>query len=196
MAIIEKMKGRSESDKENKRFSEAPPAFSQEPPKVPSKEQPPSYAANEASPEELNSAFSKLHLADAPANFPEPDHCLAHLKLLSAFHALKEDVGYTDGLFGLWNGICERAQNKEEALARMREKRWALYIARAAERFESWWLQVLCNQEPSKRLQCKEMVVTNLDYLDFYRLGKSQKWNAEILPPIGKCISLSLNCIR
>ena len=70
--------------------------------------------------------------------------------MLSAFHALKEDVGFADGLFNLWDGRCEKVGNVEEALGKMREKRWALYVARAAERFEDWWLQVLVPREQGK----------------------------------------------
>jgi hypothetical protein len=203
MAILEKLslKGdKHQADKENGPSTpakQAPPTPSMEPPPVEkvapnptAKEQPPSYAANDPatgpSPEELNRAFSTLQLSDTPSAFPDPEYCLAHLKLLSAFHALKEDVGYTDGLFDLWNGTYERAANREEALAKLREKRWALYIARSVERFEAWWLQVLCTLEPVKRLEGKEMVSNNLGFTEFPKRGAVQNWNAGILPPIGK----------
>jgi len=175
---------------------ESPPTADMLAPTPSGKEQPPSYAADDPatgpSPEELNRAFSTLRLSDTPSLFPDPEHCLAHLKLLSAFHALKEDVGYTDGLFDLWNGAYERAANREEALAKLREKRWALYVARAVERFEAWWLQVLCTLEPVKRLEGKEMVSNNLRFTEFPKRGTVQKWNAGILPPIGKCSALIL----
>lgn len=157
------------------------------------KEAPPSYEQNDPvnstvgpSPEELSAAFTNLSIASTPVAFPQPEHCLAHLKLLSAFHALKEDVGYTDGLFNLYDAKCDLVDNRDETLAKMREKRWALYIARAVERFEDWWMTVLCKMEPSKRLEGKEMVASNLAFLDFNFKGRPQTWTTSMLPPIGK----------
>lgn len=160
-----------------------------------SKEAPPSYAATDPinapidgpTAEELSAAFSSLRLSDTPPAFPTADHCLAHLKLLSAFHALKEDVGYTDGLFNLWDAKCELLENTDEALAKMREKRWVLYIARAVERFEDWWLKDLCNREDSKRLECKEMAANVLKFTEFPNRGRVRSWTTSMLPPLGRC---------
>ncbi|TVY85990.1 Glycine-rich domain-containing protein, partial [Lachnellula willkommii] len=188
MAILEKLSLRSDKhtiEKGNGAPKEAPPAFESAPV---ANEQPPSYAANDPAtgpePQELNRAFSNLELSESPSHFPEPEHCLAHLKLLSVFHSLKEDVGYTDGLFGLWNSAYERVENREEVLAKLREKRWALYIARAVERFEIWWLEVLCTLEPAQRLEGKEMVSNNLRFIDFPKKGTVQQWTVGMLPPI------------
>ena len=163
------------------------------------KEAPPSYApndpnatdANGPSPAELNAAFANLKLGDVAPEFPTADQCLAHLKLLNAFHALKEDVGYTDGLFGLYDAKCEIVENKEEALAKMREKRWALYIARAVERFEDWWVKYLCTREQSKRITGKEMISGNVAFEQFTERGRVQKWKVEELPPLGTWDALS-----
>jgi hypothetical protein len=51
-------------------------------------------------------------------------------------------------------------ENKDETLAKMREERWALYIARAVERFDAWWLHVLVQMEQSTRLEGKQMIST------------------------------------
>jgi len=194
MPLLEKLSLKSdkrESDKEN-----GPPASTNGAPptnKSATKEQPPSYAANDPadpSPEELNRAFNNLKLSETPLEFPEPEQCLAHLKLLYAFHALKEDVGYTDGIFNLWNSACEKMSQRDEALKKMREKRWALYIARAVERFETWWITVLCSMEPSKRLECKEMVANNLRFTQFTTKGAVQRWTTAMLPPIGKITAM------
>ncbi|RYP46477.1 hypothetical protein DL768_007310 [Monosporascus sp. mg162] len=107
---------------------------------------------------ELNSAFSSLNLPATTADV-SPDSCIAHLKLLSAFQYLKEDVGYTDGLWQLFDSRAvsshpvprvHAGRSDEEArragedrvaktLAMLREKRWALYVARAVDRYEAWW---------------------------------------------------------
>lgn len=142
-------------------------------------------------PDELSAAFSNLYLPDIPGRFPTAEQCLVHLKLLYSFHALKEDIGYADGLFGLWDERCEilAREERDAALAKMREKRWALYVARAVERFEVWWLKHLCSLEECKRLEGKEMTNTTLPYTHFMVLGVARKWTTAMLPPIGKSYS-------
>ncbi|OBT97940.1 hypothetical protein VE01_04050 [Pseudogymnoascus verrucosus] len=99
-------------------------------------------------------AFSNLMIKESDNGFPTPEETLGHLKLLEAFYALKDEIAYTDGAFGLYDGRAPGTDEsvagdqpatikRLEALAQIREKRWALYVARAADRFESWWTQVL-----------------------------------------------------
>ncbi|KAK4182675.1 hypothetical protein QBC35DRAFT_147343 [Podospora australis] len=111
----------------------------------------------------LAQAFENLRLDNSPSN-PSIATCLAHLKLLFAIQSLKEYVGYTDGLFGLWDArvgpldhlttppVNEKTGSPEEtptqkevrdktlaALSKIREKRWALFVAKAVDRYEAWW---------------------------------------------------------
>ncbi|KAK3693374.1 hypothetical protein B0T22DRAFT_505080 [Podospora appendiculata] len=113
----------------------------------------------------LTAAFEKLSLPNGPSK-PTADTCLAHLKLLFAIQSLKEDVGYTDGLWGLWDSLAgpldqalsshddkkekdgsstyedvkKKLQNKKlQILSQVREKRWAIFVARAVERYDAWW---------------------------------------------------------
>ncbi|KFZ11634.1 hypothetical protein V501_04638 [Pseudogymnoascus sp. VKM F-4519 (FW-2642)] len=99
-------------------------------------------------------AFSNLMIKESDNGFPTPEETVGHLKLLEAFYALKDEIAYTDGAFGLYDGRAPGTDEsvagdqpatikRLEALAQIREKRWALYVARAADRFESWWTQVL-----------------------------------------------------
>lgn len=182
----EKVNGTSSYPPE-KQENIAPPAGA-----PPSKEAPPSYAPTDPiAPErvaELNSAFETLNLSAQNPDFPKADQCLAHLKLLSAFHALKEDVGYTDNLFGLSDSRCEslEGQKRDEALAKTREKRWSLYVARAVERFEDWWLKVLVPMERGERLLSKNMLITNSAFMSFENTGRPQNWTVNMLPPLGK----------
>jgi hypothetical protein len=167
---------------------ESPPPASQA---EETKDAPPSYVPQDPNPEgpsveELNAAFASLDLKMKPPSFPTEDNCLAHLKLLAVFHNLKEDIGYADGMFNLYDAKCEMADERDKSLMKMREKRWALYIARAVERFEAWWLNVLCSMEESKRLEGKEMVATCIPYKQFTQRGCVQTWTAEMLPPVGK----------
>jgi hypothetical protein len=152
-------------------------------------EAPPSYAVIEPVPEaavaELNSAFSHLRLSygDAP-EFPEPDYCLAHLKLLAAFNALKREVGYSDGLFGIEDSTCEKTEDRTAALASLKEKRWALFVARAVDRFQDWWLKVLVARENATRLTAKELEAIK-ETNSFLKGAKVQLWTTDMLPPLG-----------
>ena len=101
---------------------------------------PPSYAVNLP---DITAAFSNLSLRQATAK-PTRDQCIAHLKLLECFHELRENIATQNGLFGIRDefvppGLSER--DHAAFLVRIREKRWAVYVAKAARRFESWWAQ-------------------------------------------------------
>jgi hypothetical protein len=149
---------------------------------------PPSYESTaQAATEELNTAFASLYFSESPSALPTTDECLAHLKLLSVFHTLKEDVGYTDGLFGLWDGRCEKVDEKdrEKTLASMHEKRWALYVARAVDRFQDWWTKALCYNR--SRLQWKEMLTDSARFARFTEVQYRINWKKEMLPPLGEC---------
>ncbi|KAM3502296.1 hypothetical protein MY11210_009107 [Beauveria gryllotalpidicola] len=87
--------------------------------------------------------------------------CLAHLKLRHAIQAIKEDVGSTDSLWGIRDslvsdgkGISLEAsklapqmkpaqttsdEEKKMMLSKLRGKRWAIFLARAVDRYEAWW---------------------------------------------------------
>ncbi|RDL33351.1 uncharacterized protein BP5553_08790 [Venustampulla echinocandica] len=157
-------------------------------PNPPAEEAPPSYTVTDSTvtptAQDLNAAFNNLKLSDAPSEVPTTEQCLAHLKLLSAFHTLKEDIGYTDGLFNLWDARCEMAEQRDQALVKMREKRWAIYIARAVERFQDWWIEVLCPMDQAERLQCKSMVDSNSRFREITERGRVIKWTGEMLPPL------------
>ncbi|KAK7951046.1 uncharacterized protein PG986_006774 [Apiospora aurea] len=90
---------------------------------------------------QLRAAFYNLNLGYDASPTPVVDTCLAHLKLLRAFEGLKSRTGLTDGLWDIWDS---RAQNASrggplDILVKLREKRWAVYVARAVDRYEAWW---------------------------------------------------------
>ncbi|KAM7184757.1 Protein of unknown function (DUF1399) domain containing protein [Rhypophila sp. PSN 637] len=144
----------------------------------------------------LTAAFDNLNLTGGPVH-PTPETCLAHLKLLFAFQSMKEEIGYTDGLFGLWNSLAgppenlkgleektpqERAQNKQlAALSRIREKRWALFVARAVERYEVWWKSM-----PAYPLTEQLMSENPSNYYTRFPIdaGHAMKWETNMLPPL------------
>lgn len=175
-------------------------------------------------------AFSNLKIKESTNGLPTPEETLGHLKLLEAFYALKDEVAYTDGAFGLFD--CRAPGTEEsvagdqpatikrlEALAQIREKRWALYVARAADRFESWWTKVLtpmdkafCNSlGPSlgvSRLRTSDLSnlqmwnkFVNEPALNKYVNDLGWKpvkwvWTRDMLPPLGNthCLIVLANC--
>ena len=72
---------------------------------------------------------------------PDAESCLAHLRLLEAFFRLREEISQRDGLFGLRDSFAGSTIDEERnhTLARIREKRWVIYVTKAAIRFEKWW---------------------------------------------------------
>ncbi|KAK8065163.1 hypothetical protein PG997_011910 [Apiospora hydei] len=115
-------------------------ASSSAPAQPPRHDAPPAYTSANLSPDtigELNAAFSSLDL-DSVSTTVTPDTCLAHLKLLNAFQNLKEDP-LTPNVRVDGNDEGEKPETPERLLAMLREKRWALYLARAVDRYEVWW---------------------------------------------------------
>lgn len=172
-------------------------------------------AAAAAAEPDIAWAFSNLKIKDTGKGFPSPETTLAHLKLLEAFYALKDEVAYTDGAFGLFDSRAPGSEEsvagdqaatikRLEALAQIREKRWALYVARAADRFETWWTYVLT---PMDKAFCQSLgpvfsttrlqtgSVSNIADWDFFvdnhLFGNKPPkwvWTRDMLPPLGKDI--------
>lgn len=153
--------------------------------------------ADESEQVNLTAAFDNLKLTNSPGD-PTPETCLAHLKLLFAFQSMKEEVGYTDGLFGLWDSLAgppqtlksldektpqEKAQNEQLAnLSKVREKRWALFVARAVDRYEVWWKSM-----PAYPLTEGLTADKGAGYYSTFPTDASQAmlWDANMLPPLG-----------
>lgn len=185
------------------------PRTSQEsvlPPYRPVDANPPSYRAPpDISPEalaELNSALTSIKLAGGKVL--SEDQCLAHLKLLHAFQQLKNDVGYTDGLWQLYdsraagapvtiepidekkgdkgvNPAAAEAASLAKRVAEIREKRWALFVARAVERYEAWWKTFAGTP------LTEEMLDTGgPEYFSFPTESQPMHWTESMLPPLGK----------
>lgn len=169
---------------------DAPPQYSAENNQAPTQPEDPSI-------DDLNSAFASLNLPSQTKDVT-PDTCLAHLKLLAAFHNLQEDIGYTDGLWGLFDSrVLSQADRKakavekglklhektEQRLANIREKRWALFIARAVDRYETWW-----DKLSTTYLTESDMEDKSERYTDFTTRSSFLSWAENILPPLGKFV--------
>jgi hypothetical protein len=157
----------------------------------------------------IEAPFADLQIDTAPHD-PEPNVCLAHLRLLFAFEALKEDIGYNDGLFGIWdsradgninvreNGDVEELpfegastsnlEDKKKSLSKLREKRWSLFVARAVDRYEAWW-----NTLPQELPPLTEDEMCNKNSPSFGQFVSGDNpswWEKKTLPPLGM-LSLS-----
>ena len=155
----------------------------------------------------LTEAFDKLLLETRP-NFPNADTCLAHLKLLFAIQAMKEEVGYTDGLWNIWDiradsveastdgdiadlasasvtGSDEVSKKKLAILSKLREKRWAVFLARAVDRYEAWWTSM---QKPNGGLTETDMHTPRTEKYDLFVSAGNDllTWDGSNLPPLGQ----------
>ena len=142
---------------------------------------PPPPPVYELDPPDITAIFSNLKLEDS--SHPTPDQCIAHLKLLETFHQLREDIATNNGLFGLRDDFVPQGLNEQQAakvLLMIREKRWAIYVAKASKRFEKWW-QV--SVEPSAKMLNQSMMATEQGFdTDRHPLF----FNKKTLPPLGK----------
>ncbi|KAI2782618.1 hypothetical protein F4815DRAFT_427894 [Daldinia loculata] len=128
------------------------------------------------------------------------DTCLVHLRLLAAFQSVKEDVGYTDGIWGLFDSRVLSQQDKKsktvdngqkledktvKRLAELREKRWALFVARAVDRYEAWWTALSKKHLTEKNMQGHyEEGSDSTIYGAFTSRGTPLQWAEHILPPL------------
>ncbi|XHG07606.1 hypothetical protein AWENTII_010743 [Aspergillus wentii] len=103
------------------------------------------------------------------------EECVAHLRLLTAFAKLRHDISTSDRLFGIEDSeACEFTGKKRNlAKARIREKRWAVYVSKAVDRFISWWQNCIPDGfvDPASSLLSGQTGIS---------------WTADTLPPIGE----------
>ncbi|ETS75765.1 hypothetical protein PFICI_12709 [Pestalotiopsis fici W106-1] len=159
---------------------------------------PPAYGIIEA-PNIGESTGSQLHIdftsldleASNKASFPTADACLIHLRLLYAIEILKTKIGHTNGLWDIWDQLrtdstsdASNAHHSNGSItAKLCEKRWAIYVARAVDRYEAWWKSFVPDM-----LKEADMLEKGTDkttkYEGFTVLEDAIEWTAEMIPPI------------
>jgi hypothetical protein len=146
-----------------------------------SSERPPSYSDD---PVAQLSAELKLNLqVSSDIKSISRDECVAHLKFLAVLADLRENISGDDGLFGIKDLEADRfPESINEARARIREKRWAVYTARAVDRYTVWWATGLPRSRPNACLSDVE----SADYEDIINPKTRVAWSPDNLPPIGK----------
>ncbi|GKT79299.1 alpha-ketoglutarate-dependent sulfonate dioxygenase [Colletotrichum tofieldiae] len=187
---------------------------------------PPAYGAapdtHPSGPQDLSAALGALNLDASPPGTdprddPNEDTCLAHLRLLTAFHRLKSETGYRDGLWEIWDSRAQvsnassatSSSNSKAAaaaadggagslntdvLVKLREKRWAVYVGRAADRYAAWWRSFVPDMllesdmvEPSEERKDRAPLIARKDCL---RYGHGALWAAGMpWPVVNKAIA-------
>jgi hypothetical protein len=111
-----------------------------------------------------------------PGDTVAADECIIHLKLLSTIANLRKFIKGTDRLFGIHNSEARNfsdPRKQSQAVIRLEEKRWAVYVARAVDRFTVWW----------------QTCLPNLDTRNISLLSRSEAkiaWPASMMPPLGE----------
>ena len=155
---------------------------------------PPFYWVNELPQDELTASIRNLHLSKpntttARQSFPSNDECIAHLKLLAAFANLREEVSETDGIFDLSDSLVDgyTAGSRDQMLIKIREKRWAVYVTRAVDRFQQWWaisVPTTATGTGEAGSVCIEDVLQPGKLQNMVAGTRALQWDREILPPL------------
>jgi hypothetical protein len=156
----------------------------------PNGDAPPTYQEQQVENEQFVIDIPPLNFSDpgpATKSTVERDRCILHLKLLAALADLRETISTIDGLFGIHDSQGLKFQDETirgKALIRIREKRWAVYTARAVDRYTDWWTQCVPVSEAVPNMysiKSKEYTALTSTY--------PSTWLAKNLPPLGKPIS-------
>ncbi|PYH49122.1 uncharacterized protein BP01DRAFT_379505, partial [Aspergillus saccharolyticus JOP 1030-1] len=147
-------------------------------------DQPPTY--NQIDPSQL--ALPPLDLS-RDAGPPEyttvtADQCAVHLKLLAALADLRDSVASTRGIFDIQDPDPEifqpDSQEANEAWARVKEKRWAVYTTRAVDRYAAWWESCV----PASLAPPTLSTLQTPSYESITTCDKPMQWSQDQLPPL------------
>ncbi|KAF7512553.1 hypothetical protein GJ744_000814 [Endocarpon pusillum] len=153
---------------------------------------PPTYRLEDASAQQLTTSLRELDLSPENTSTttiePSNDECIAHLKFLTALAILREDVSESAELFGIRDAQAEIFRTeKEKAMSKIREKRWAVYVARAVDRFESWFNLLPTSAVGSGQggsLRMKD-IVNGKQFEALVDAGHEKLvWKADLMPPL------------
>lgn len=100
------------------------------------------------------------------------DQVLGHLKLLECLYRLREAIMARDGLFGIYNEAIVREPGASYSVDAS-QQRWAVYVQRAVDRFESWWIGVCRKNNP---------LMPSVESLDMHSERQLHKWGLEQRP--------------
>ncbi len=82
----------------------------------------------------------------------------------------------------------KKDDDKEVARKLAGEKRWSIFVARAAERFEAWWMRVIPRSNAGKL--CERLTMNRMVRKDQFemlpQMAKPLVFTPDLLPPLGK----------
>ncbi|GIC84643.1 uncharacterized protein Aud_000461 [Aspergillus udagawae] len=147
----------------------------------PSTEQPPGYDQIDEQPSTIPPLNLSYNAGPPGLTTVTRDQCVVHLKFLAALADLRDSVAGNDGLFRLHDPPqSEFPEHVDEVRARMREKRWAVYTARAVDRYTKWWETCVPSNRPCPRLK-------DLEHETYDRITQGNyllSWSKDSLPPL------------
>jgi hypothetical protein len=109
------------------------------------------------------------------------DQCIAHLKFLAVLADLRDSVTNINGLFNIKDpDPAVFGDDMNEAFARVKEKRWAVYTARAVDRYTTWWTKYISTSN------CRKLQDLESSSYDLVTQHSPCKWFPGIMPPLGK----------
>jgi len=190
MPSLTKLLSRSSVAKEKEAFAQTPQSSSEHSPPPPAyiTDAPPYSKKDIEAPPSLTTGFSNLRVSADDS--PNRAQCIAHLKLLECFYRLRQNISSTDGLFGIHNHALTSANGNQpcedpKTLSLLGEKRWAIYVAKAVDRFERWRDAVappqhrLTAADTSKGGRLETLITTKLSW-------ETISFDSDNLPPVGK----------
>ncbi|GKZ34995.1 hypothetical protein AbraIFM66950_005434 [Aspergillus brasiliensis] len=129
-------------------------------------------------------SFLLTDVSTSPSPVPTfitPKQCVSHLKLLSAFAELRDVISNNDGLFGIFDeGGHQEGVPRDNYQYLVKEKRWAVYVARAVKRYTAWWFLCFPSQKPLLTMADIRMD----EYANVVKPKKIVQWHEDILPPL------------
>ncbi|RLM01276.1 hypothetical protein CFD26_104085 [Aspergillus turcosus] len=148
----------------------------------PSAEQPPGYDQIDEQAPAIPPLDLSHNAGSSNSTTVTRDQCVVHLKFLASLADLRDSVAGNEGLFGLHEPpLSEFPEHVEEVRARIREKRWAVYTARAVDRYTKWWETCIPSNRPCPRLKDLE----NQSYDRITEGNHLLSWSKDSLPPLG-----------
>ncbi|KAL3450632.1 hypothetical protein BJX65DRAFT_304804 [Aspergillus insuetus] len=142
---------------------------------------PPTYAQTT----EQLAAIPALSLSQdaGPAKYTTITHfeCIAHLKFLAALSDLRDTITSLPNLYDIPDPSARQFSTQiNEAWALVKEKRWAVYTAKAVQRYTTWWNHSL----PASRPRPSVHQFTSSVYEDVTVCNDPMSWTRDMLPPL------------
>lgn len=113
---------------------------------------------------------------------------LVHLRLLYAFRRLRLQIGHQDGLWGIHDDRLDdqtpplTLDERNQGLARIKEKRWAIYLARAVHRYDAWWKAM----NPKPLTEAETESTESARYAKFPQKSVPLDFTEENMMPLGE----------